>query len=40
MRDGLRSRSAVRLKMYEKNTATYHMGAVYQGLGAEGGVAF
>lgn len=26
--------------MYEKNTATYHVDAVYQDLGAEGGVAF
>lgn len=40
MRDGLRSRSAVRVKMYEKNRALYYMGAIYQDLGTGGGVAF
>lgn len=40
MRDGLRSRTAVRLKMYEKSRAVCHMGDIYQDPGAGGGEAF
>lgn len=40
MRDGLRSKTAVRLKMYEQNKVVCHTGDIYQDPGAGGVEAF